>query len=63
MADRIKIPFDESGIKVRLVQLIKQCEKSFRKFFVDDIARKIVHVVLQLPPWYCSLSPIEMAWS
>ena len=33
------------------------------QYVVDEVAARSGHVVLQLPPYYCVLNPIEMVWS
>ena len=42
--------------KVKEANIAKRC-------VIDEIARACGHEVLRLPPYHCTLNPIELVWA
>lgn len=49
-------------IKAVLLQTIKEANIQ-KKFVIDEIAKNHGHEVLRLPPYHCTLNPIELVWA
>ncbi|XP_050514129.1 uncharacterized protein LOC126889663 [Diabrotica virgifera virgifera] len=54
--------FEASYTKQQLLEVVhsRQYEK---EYVVDNCARSNGHTVLRLPPYYCTLNPIELIWA
>lgn len=57
------IPFEESLLKVQLLEIVKQHKSKFNKYIVDEMAKSHNKLVLRLPPYHCELNPIELIWA
>lgn len=55
--------FDRPIIKVRLMELVKQIKSQFNKYVIDEFIKSNNMIVLRLPPYYCKLNAIELAWT
>ncbi|PIC24023.1 hypothetical protein B9Z55_017508 [Caenorhabditis nigoni] len=63
------VHYDRYERKTELYKKVQEHMKSvggrtvFKKYFVDEVARKRGIQVIRLPPYHCFLNPIEMFWS
>lgn len=58
------ISYDDSQIKSELLELIPCALKSqCNAYRVDNMAAASGRQVLRIPPYHCSLNPIELVWS
>ena len=56
------IEYPESALKRELFQLVRASNPK-PKFAVDEMAKAARDEVVRLPPYYCELNHIELAWS
>ena len=56
------IVFPECSLKRELLQLIVSSSPT-PKYAVDEMAKAAGHEIVRLPPYYCELNPIKLAWS
>lgn len=66
IADWLKsknIDYDESMLKVELLNIARLHKSAFNKYVVDEMARERGITVLRLPPYHCELNPIELIWA
>ncbi|XP_033228885.1 uncharacterized protein LOC117180496 [Belonocnema kinseyi] len=57
------LAYEDSMLKVELIQIVKMVKHYYDKFVIDEIAKQSDKIILRLPPYHCDLNPIEMAWS
>lgn len=57
------IEFDDTFLKLELLQLVNQHKSAYDKYVVDETAKADNKTVLRLPPYHFELNPIEFAWS
>ncbi|XP_050500824.1 uncharacterized protein LOC126880805 [Diabrotica virgifera virgifera] len=57
------IDFDESMLKVQLLDIVREHKSSYIRFAVDEMAREHDITVLRTPPYHCELNPIELIWA
>ena len=50
----------KSVLLEKILIILKNIEK---QYVIDYMVEKARYSVLRLPPYYCTLNPIEMAWS
>lgn len=55
------IQYSEQWRKCQLLEAVK-CNKSAPIYEIDEILKSHGHEVLRLPPYHCTLNPIEMIW-
>ena len=60
--DKHSVPYPDRALKRDLYQIIKSFHTT-PVYAVDELVKASDHVVLCLPPYYCELNPIELAWS
>lgn len=56
------VQWTSSDVKAELISKAEPFRESSRKYIVDEMAAKLGHTVLRLPPYHCDLNPIELAW-
>lgn len=57
------IYFEETMLKVQLLELVRLNKNKYIKYAVDEMAREKNVTVLRLPPYHCELNPIELIWA
>ncbi|XP_072400852.1 uncharacterized protein [Diabrotica undecimpunctata] len=57
------IDFDESMIKIQLLDIVREHKSSYIRFAVDEMAREHGITVLRAPPYHCEFNPIELLWA
>lgn len=58
-----RIPFDDSMLKVQLLQLISLHKPRNKEYVIDSLLQQHGHTVLRLPPYHPELNPIELIWA
>lgn len=58
-----QIPFEETMLKVQLLDIVKVHKPKFVKYVVDEMALERGVTILRLPPYHCELNPIELIWA
>lgn len=57
------IEFDETMLKMQLLDLVRVNKQKYIKYATDEMAREKNITVLRLPPYHCELNPIELVWA
>lgn len=57
------IPFDDTMLKVQLLNIARKHIPQLKKYVVDEMAREKNIIVHRLPPYHCELNPIELIWA
>lgn len=57
------IPFEETMLKVELLNIARVHKPAMVKYAVDERARESGVLVHRLPPYHCELNPIELIWA
>ena len=57
-----EIPFSDSMYKAELYDIIKKNKPEKKTYVVDEMLAEYGHLVLRLPPYHCTLNPIELVW-
>lgn len=57
------VVIDEPTVIPELLQMVKQIKPQNERYVIDELAKNHNHTILRLPPYYCELNPIELAWS
>jgi transposase len=52
-----------SQLKLELLRMVQKVKPKYNLFKVDELAKKHNCTVLRLPPYHCSLNPIELVWA
>lgn len=58
-----QIPFEDDMLKKELLAIVNIHKHRFRKFVIDEMAKKHNITILRLPPYHCELNPIELIWA
>lgn len=53
--------YDDLWRKCKLLEVVKQ-NMSAPLYEIDEVLKSHGHEVLRLPPYHCTLNPIEMIW-
>lgn len=56
------IPFDNTMLKIELLNIARLHKNQYIKYAVDEMASERGVIVLRLPPYHCELNPIELIW-
>ncbi|GBP21985.1 hypothetical protein EVAR_18626_1 [Eumeta japonica] len=56
------IPYDDNWRKCKLLKAVKIISLIFPTYQIDEILKSHGHKVLRLPPYHCTLNPIELIW-
>ncbi|GBP53305.1 hypothetical protein EVAR_44306_1 [Eumeta japonica] len=57
------IPFEPRELRVELLEKVKKIKDTYKKYAIDELAKKFKVEVLRLPPYHCELNPIELIWA
>jgi transposase len=57
------VAFEETMIKVELMQKVNENKPPFKKYRADEMIKEAFHTIIRLPPYHCELNPIENVWS
>lgn len=57
------IPLEEGLLKRDLLQILSIHKDHYNKYLLDETAAQMGHTILRLPPYHCTLNPIEMVWA
>lgn len=57
------LQFDETMLKVQLLDIVRVRKSKYIKYATDEMARELGITVLRLPPYHCELNPIELIWA
>lgn len=55
--------FDDTMTKAELLSIANVHKKNYKKYVVEEIAKKRGIEILRLPPYHCELNPIELIWA
>jgi transposase len=61
--DEKAVCYENSMIKLELLDLVRQHKSVHDKYIVDEIASNKGLTILRLPPYHCELNPIELIWA
>lgn len=53
----------EGMLKLDLLHMVAQVKYKYNDYYIDNEAEKKGHYILRLPPYHCTLNPIEMVWA
>ncbi|CAK9810936.1 hypothetical protein ANTPLA_LOCUS6733 [Anthophora plagiata] len=48
------------SVKVKLIKMVKQVKPQYKKYVINEYAKKNGKIILRLPPYHYELNPIEM---
>jgi transposase len=63
LAERNLTSDPETMTKKKMKELWERYRSQFEYYAVDKMADEANHTVLRLPPYHCTLNPIEMLWA
>lgn len=55
--------FDDTMTKAELLALANINKQNYKKYVIEEIAKKRGIEILRLPPYHCELNPIELVWA
>lgn len=57
------LAFDNTMLRAELLTIAKKHKQNYKKYNIEEIAKKREIEILRLPPYHCEMNPIELIWA